>query len=157
MTNTFGWPLPETDRLMEDECPYAPPTDPAHNIARRLVMLTHLCFNSDVWANDSKRLKRYWPAMTERIEQSADNPDVAKWWISLTQGMKCGPIKNTMLLHEKNLLTMPTRLSGTSVEDQDVLAIMREYAPHLTDMTRVWAKIRRDAKAAVRNDDTEGV
>lgn len=155
MPNKFGWPLPLTDQMMEEESPYAPPGDPAENVARRLVMLTHLSFNSTVWGGHTGRLERYWPALAERVEGAAYSPDVASWWVGLIRDISGVPLRHTMLLHEKNLLTIPTKLSGTPVPDDDVLAILREYAPHLIDLTRVWAKARREAKVVQEHKEDE--
>lgn len=152
MTNEFGWPLPKTDQMMEVESPYAPPAEPAANLARRLTMLAHLCFDSTVWGGHTGRLERYWPAMAERIEGSAYTPSLSVWWDGLIRDLPGRPLRNTMLLHEKNLMVMPTRLPNTQVADEAVLAVLRENAAHLTDLARVWAKVRRDLRAPAIED-----
>lgn len=151
MTNAFGWPMPLTDRILEDESPYASFQDPAQNIAERLILLGHLTYNSAIW---SSRLDRYWPGFRERVEAATNNPDVASWWGSFQQKIGGVAIKNPMLLHEKNLLCHPTTLPGTQVDDQDVLLVLRQYSLDLTDRCRVWVKVRRDLRAQDRVEDT---
>lgn len=155
MTNQFGWPLPLTDKMLEDESPYAAFQDPAQNIAERLIMLGHLGFNASIW---SSRADRYWPGFRERAEAATNNPDVASWWQGFMDEIIGQPLRSPMLLHEKNLLCHPATLPGTQVEDQDVLLILRQYSLDLTDRCRIWAKTRRDLKASerVENDYEEG-
>ena len=152
MTNPFGWPLPLTDKMLDDESPYASFQDPAQNIAERLIMLGHLGFNA------SSRADRYWPGFRERAEAATNNPDVAAWWGAFMDEIVGQPLRSPMLMHEKNLLCHPTTLPGTQVEDQDVLLVLRQYSLDLTDRCRVWAKMRRDMKASERieNDFEEG-
>lgn len=152
MTNQFGWPLPLTDKLLEDESPYASFQDPAQNIAERLVMLGHLSFNAAVW---SSRLDRYWIGFRERAEAATNNPDVASWWGSFSDQIVAAPLKSTMLLHEKNLLCHPTTLPGTQVDDQDVLLVLRQYSLDLTDRCRIWVKTRKNLRAQDRVLDTD--
>lgn len=150
MSNDFGWPLPLTDKMLEDESPYAAFPDPAQNIAERLVMLAHLSYNSGIW---SSRLDRYWPGFRERAEAATNTPDVASWWQGFMDQIGGQPLKSTMLLHEKNLLCHPTTLPGTQVDDQDVLLVLRQYSLDLTDRCRIWVKTRRELKASERVDD----
>lgn len=145
MTNPYGWNLPLTDDML-DTSPYAPLDSPEQNIAERLVMLAHLSYDSKVWGS---RLPRYWGAFAEHVESSTNNPDVASWWGALERSMPLADIRNTMLVHEKNLLCHPTKLPGTPVQDGDVLMVLRTYTSDLKDRTRVWAKVRRDARKAL--------
>lgn len=151
MTNQFGWPLPLTDKMLEDESPYASFQDPAQNIAERLIMLGHLSFNSAIW---SSRIERYWPGFRERAEAATNNPDVASWWGSFMDQIVGQPLKSSMLLHEKNLLCHPATLPGTQVDDQDVLLVLRQYSLDLTDRCRIWVKTRRELRATERVEDT---
>lgn len=150
MTNPFGWHLPLTDSMLEEESPYAPLDDPAGNIAERLVMLAHLSFDSKVWGSQTGRGGRYWAALGEHIEGSTNNPDVASWWGSLMSNLPGVPLRQTMLLHEKNLLCRPTRLPTTQVDDGEVLMVLRTYTLDLRDRTRVWAKTRREHRSAMQ-------
>lgn len=164
MPNQFGWNLPLTDSMLEEESPYAPLGDPASNVAERLVMLAHLSFNSKVWGYHTGRGVRYWTAFGEHVEGSTNNADVASWWGALMTNLPGVPLRATTLLHEKNLLCHPLTLPGTQVEDGDVLAVLRTHTLDLRDRTRVWAKIRREARSAAKeamesaeqaNDDEE--
>ena len=155
MTNPFGWPLPMTDKMLEDESPYASFEDPAQNIAERLIMLGHLSFNASVWSSSKGRIERYWPGFRERVEAATNNPDVASWWGTFIDQIAGEPLKSPMLLHEKNLLCHPTTLPGTQVDDQDVLLVLRQYSLDLTDRCRIWVKTRRDMRQAVVEDAEE--
>lgn len=143
MTNQFGWPLPLTDHMLENESPYASFTDPAQNIAERLIMLGHLSFNSTIW---SRRIDRYWPGFRDRVEDATNCPDVAAWWDRFMSQIVGVPLRSSLLLHEKNLLCHPTTLPGTQVDDQDVLHVLRTYPLDLTDRCRIWVKMRRELK-----------
>ena len=148
--NEFGWFLPLTDHMLNAEMPYPPLSDPAQNIAERLVMLAHLSFNSRIW---SPRRDRYWPGFRERAEAATNNPDVATWWGTFIESIEGKPLRKVSLLHEKNLLCHPLTLPGTQVEDQDVLAVFRRYSMDLVDRARVWVSVRRSLSKDVRIED----
>lgn len=151
MTNIFGWHLPLTDLMLDEESPYAPLDDPAENIAERLVMLAHLSFDASVWGGHTGRTGRYWTALGEHIEASTNNASLAGWWSSLMRDLPGVPLRLTTLLHEKNLLCRPTRLPTTQVGDDQVLMVLRVHTLDLRDRVRVWAKVRRETRAV---DDT---
>ena len=134
--------LPETNKILA-QYPYAPFTDPAENVAERLIALGHLSFNRDVWASSPERIKRYWFAYAENIEGAANTNRVSIWWSRMTEGMASDNLVSTPHLHEKNLLLDPTQLS-TPVTDQAVLQVFRQQTDYLIDRARMWVKIRRN-------------
>lgn len=137
-----------TDAMLE-QSPYAPFTDPAQNIAERLVMLTHRTFNAKMWGSASGRAERYWPGMTERLELTSGSvDDLAEWWGLMISEIKGMPLRSTTLLHEKNLLCHPTTLPVTQVKDQDVLLVLQRYTLDLVDRTRIWVRVSREARNA---------
>lgn len=154
-TNPYGWHLPLTDKMIYEESPYAALEEPAQNIAERLVMLAHLGFNQKVWGGQSGRIDRYWPALGERIESATNNPDVSTWWNEVMQEMAGVPLRSPMLMHEKNLLCRPRSLPQTPVEDQEVLAVLRQYTLELRDRARIWVKVRRDMREVVANEEED--
>lgn len=146
--NPYGWHLPITDAMLE-ESPYLPLDDPAQNIAERLVMLAHRSFNTKVWATSPDRIKAYWDGFGARIQGCANKADLVSWWFDLGEQMSLAPFRDALILHEKNLLLHPTKLPTTQVDDQDVLELLRgHYALDIRDRTRLWAKVRRDAREA---------
>ena len=146
--NNFGWNLPLTDLMLNEESPYAPLDDPAENIAERLVMLAHLSFDPSVWGGHTGRNGRYWSAFGEHLEAATNNATLAAWWSALMRDLPGTPIRLTRLLHEKNLLCRPTRLPATTVPDEAVLMVLRVHTLDLRDRARVWAKVRRETAAA---------
>lgn len=143
MSNPYGWHLPLTDAMLEKESPYRPLDDPAENVAERLVMLTHLSFDSKVW---SPRLDRYWAAFAEHVEASTNQPSVSAWWGALMRDLPGVMLRSPLLLHEKNLLLRPTVLPGTTATDAAVLMVLRVNTLELRDRTRMWAKVRRETR-----------
>lgn len=150
--NLFGWDLPYTDRLLNDESPYVPLADPAQNLAERLTFLGHLGFNTKMWGPNSGRLDTYWGAFQERLESSANQIIVAEWWDAFVRDMGCAPLSRTTQLHEKNLLTRPTQLVGTPVDDGDVLAVFRKQSHDLRDRCQMWVRTRRAIWRAANPD-----
>lgn len=143
MSNPYGWHLPVTDAMVQDESPYRPLDDPAENAAERLVMLAHLSFDSSVW---STRLDRYWAAFGEHVEASTNQPSVSAWWGALMRDLPGTMLRSPLLLHEKNLLCRPAVLPGTAVADEAVLMVLRVNTLELRDRTRLWAKVRRETR-----------
>lgn len=150
--NPFGWDLPMTDRMLYEESPYAPLSDPAQNLAERLVMLTHTAYNKTIWL---PRPKRYWEAFGSHVAASANSADLPAFWKSVMEGMGGAPIRSTLLLHEKNLICRPTTLPGTQVEDQEVLTALSVYWMDLRDRARMWVKTRREMRASLLVDGVE--
>lgn len=151
-TNIFGWDLPETDRMLNEESPYLPLEDPAQNIAERLTFIAHLSFNSKTWGGESGRLDRYWDAFRERLESSANQISVAEWWSAFVTDMDCEQPHRKIIVHEKNLLAHPTQLPGTPVVDMDVLNVFRRQSHDLRDRTQMWARNRRELWRAANPD-----
>lgn len=136
--------LPETEKILA-QYPYKPFTDPAENIAERLIALGHLSANRDVWFSSPERIKRYWLAYTENIQGSANTDRLSIWWSKMTDQMATTDLNMTGYLHEKNLLLMPTELS-TPVEDQLVLQVFRTETDFLIDRARMWIRVRKANK-----------
>lgn len=152
--NEFGWStLPLTDRMLNDEMPYPTLEEPADNVALRLTMLAHLCFNKKVWGNSKEAVIRYWPAFGVRLQGATNQPTVARWWNSLMVDLPGLPLKNIDYLHEKNILLRPALLMPTPVPDEDVLAVFRTNHLELADRTRAWAWARRQARNGGADDD----
>lgn len=149
--NPYGWNLPLTDAMLDDESPYLALDDPAQNIAERLTMLVHLGFEPDVWGANSGRLDRYWDAFRERLEGATNQADVAGWWGTVVTDMPCRRLP-VGLTHEKNLLTRPLALPVTPVPDGDVLAVWRIHSHDLRDRCQVWARARRELRAAATEE-----
>lgn len=142
-TNPWGWPLPETDRII-GESEYEPLSEPEQSIAERLIYVGHSTFNPDVW---SSRLDRYWDAYAERIEGSVNTVDVAQWWVNLMRQMNGRPLPQKALLHEKNLLVYPQLLTP-AVDDGLILGVLRSYTPALIDRVRMSLHIQRELQKA---------
>lgn len=139
--NPWGWPLFETDAII-GASDYEPLDSPAESIAERLIYLGHFTFNSAVWTS---RRDRYWEAYSERIEGSVNTDKLATWWVALMKDMDGQPLPLGPRLHEKNMLLHP-RLLTPSVDDSEVLRVLREYTPALIDRVRMSLHIQRQFK-----------
>src|SRR5699024_4875453 len=122
----FGWPTPMTDEMLHESLLPPLPT-PEESIAERLAMLAHLSFDPDVWGPGSGRLAHYWTAFGNRMGSATNEITVATWWEALMTDLPGIALRDLDLLHEKNLLIRPTSLPGTSVDDDEVLTVLRTH------------------------------
>lgn len=155
--NPFGWPLPITDAMLRDEL-LGPPLDtPAESLAERLVMLAHKSFSTQVWGGNTGRLGGYWAAFGDRIEGATRNASLTRWWETTMKTLPGVPLRNVALVHEKNLMIRPRLLSGTPVDDLDVLVVIQQHSAELRDRTRTWASNRRRLNTGYATEDPDTI
>ena len=150
--NPWGWPTPLTDAILHDSM-YQPFSDPAQNLAERLVWLGNVAFNTFVWGPTSGRADSYWGAYADRVVAcTLMAGDVAEWWEKLMETLPGVPLTDSALLHEKNLLVHPSTLAPVPVPDVDVLTVLRTYPLDLTDRVRATLRLRGTKTRAQRGD-----
>lgn len=143
-----------TNGIFATDYPYTPLQDPAENLAERLILLTHIPRNRDVWNVSTERRNRYWAAYKENCEGSANTNRVSIWWVLINEGMAITPLIDETYLHEVNLLLNPTALS-IPVEDQDILQVFRQQTPYLANRVSIWSRARGKALQESKKKEEE--
>lgn len=113
-----------------------PESDPATDVAIRLVLLSHYGADFTIWGS---RRKRYWDALTERVKASTyAGPELAHWWEAMSRSLPCAPRNKAEREDLVHLLAFaPARA---------VLSVLREQPDVVVLHVRVIADARREQR-----------